>query len=52
MYSKGEGRSPLDLSVQQVIDCTAGAAGCNGGDTCMALDWMVYVSKDSYVTLS
>lgn len=29
------------LSVQQVIDCAGnGNMGCNGGDTCSAVDWM------------
>ncbi|CAH1778038.1 unnamed protein product [Owenia fusiformis] len=29
------------LSVQQVIDCAGGPnQGCNGGDTCNAIDWM------------
>ncbi|ODM97411.1 Cathepsin O [Orchesella cincta] len=29
------------LSIQQVIDCaTNGNMGCNGGDTCAAVDWM------------
>jgi len=30
------------LSVQQVIDCSKnGNMGCNGGDTCAALSWMM-----------
>ncbi|KAL4230320.1 hypothetical protein ACF0H5_010703 [Mactra antiquata] len=49
MYSKGTGQQPLDLSVQQVIDCTSGAFGCSGGDTCNALKWMVH-SKTPIVT--
>jgi len=30
------------LSIQQVINCaTNGNLGCNGGDTCGAVSWMV-----------
>lgn len=33
------------LSVQQVIDCASSSSspnhGCDGGDTCAALDWMM-----------
>lgn len=30
-----------ELSVQQVIDCSKnGNMGCNGGDTCTAIEWM------------
>lgn len=31
------------LSVQEIIDCAGnGNLGCNGGDTCSLLDWLVY----------
>lgn len=29
------------LSVQQMLDCSSGNFGCEGGDTCNALQWMV-----------
>lgn len=39
-----------ELSVQQVIDCATGLNhGCDGGDTCDALDWM-YEKKVKIVT--
>ncbi|KAL3880400.1 hypothetical protein ACJMK2_032643 [Sinanodonta woodiana] len=40
MYAKLKGKPPLDLSVQQIIDCASNNNGCDGGDTCRALDWM------------
>jgi len=44
------------LSVQQVIDCSKnGNMGCNGGDTCTAIDWMsssrLALEKDYPTTL-
>lgn len=34
--------STIDLSVQQMIDCAANNnRGCNGGDTCNLLQWLV-----------
>lgn len=36
------------LSVQQVIDCAGnGNMGCNGGDTCSAVDWMTGIKLTS-----
>lgn len=32
------------LSVQQMIDCSEGNDGCDGGDVCLLLEWLV---KDS-----
>lgn len=29
------------LSVQQMIDCSEGNDGCDGGDVCILLDWLV-----------
>lgn len=29
------------LSVQQMIDCSEGNDGCDGGDVCLVLDWLV-----------
>ncbi|KAG1681410.1 Cathepsin O [Nymphon striatum] len=34
-------KSLVDLSVQQVIDCSADGNKCNGGDTCQTLKWLV-----------
>ncbi|XP_067124865.1 cathepsin O-like [Centruroides vittatus] len=40
----------VELSVQQVIDCATGTnRGCDGGDTCEALDWM-YENKVKILT--
>ncbi|XP_045203881.2 cathepsin O-like [Mercenaria mercenaria] len=41
MVAKATGNAPPNLSVQQVIDCASNNAGCEGGDTCRALSWMV-----------
>lgn len=30
----------VDLSVQQMIDCSENNNGCNGGDTCSLLEWI------------
>ena len=37
------GKPVVEMSVQQVVDCSTndGNHGCDGGDTCTALDWMV-----------
>ncbi|KAK9497523.1 hypothetical protein O3M35_004228 [Rhynocoris fuscipes] len=32
-----------DLSVQEMIDCAGnGNLGCNGGDTCSLIEWLVF----------
>ncbi|XP_064608137.1 cathepsin O-like [Liolophura sinensis] len=41
MYALSTGEKVPQLSVQEVIDCAAGNLGCDGGDTCSALDWMI-----------
>jgi len=38
-----------ELSIQEVIDCSYGfssLSGCEGGDTCSALLWMLKVLSD------
>ncbi|XP_053316357.1 cathepsin O isoform X2 [Spea bombifrons] len=35
-----KGHQPLELSVQQVIDCSYMDGGCNGGSTVSALKWL------------
>ncbi|XP_048772984.1 cathepsin O-like isoform X2 [Ostrea edulis] len=40
MYAIAHNVTPPRLSVQEVIDCSAGNYGCSGGDTCTALAWL------------
>ena len=45
MAALKQGSTVQALSVQQVIDCASSSSspnrGCDGGDTCAALSWML-----------
>ncbi|XP_069129562.1 cathepsin O-like [Argopecten irradians] len=45
MYAIQKHLTPPDLSVQEIIDCSLYNAGCTGGDTCAAMEWLI----DSHV---
>lgn len=40
---KSNSSAPPQLSVQEIIDCSAYNKGCKGGNTCEALQWLYEV---------